>query len=895
MPDAALSGIELYQDVKDPNKRWAALSEFEKGLQGQYTLTPEQFKGLEAAGAKVQRVFNDPMYYNKGAFTDDILRGYQGLTPRAETDMTKLSRGISEKYLAGLAPQNFASTDLALNPGEQQKLAAGAFGGALNPISSGQAPAAGVAYTPEQQMAASQTAQKLYPQLAANPSLGYNIPNVIPQAKVEGQYLYASDVLDKKANNAAVNALYNAYFNRNATAAELKNWGDTGGKDTTVRTLEDFLKQERIKYGVQDPIGELGKIKQVKITPTKGTTETIGSGKTGSDVAKALEENIASAPKAATGSLLSKLEGYITSNQELMKEIAGYMKPTQEEKDWKQAYINTTERISGQPIQMAFIRGQQAVQDRKYQAQLALLQGERKDKLDAAKFLYDANRNNLSDTISLYKSTAPENIGTHIDEATGTMYVVTKNPLTGEVSTMNAGNVGAGKKYTSTSIQTDPVTNQMLFVGVKPDGSIETKALTQGGEKPLSSADRLKYAQDIVTNSGYTVTMEDALKQIDQAQGAVSAGTSGNRPDRNNNPLNIKVPAAGLEEAVRRYGDSGVSIDPVPATDGGYFLKFSSPESGMRAAETLLSSSVYSGLSVDVAMRKWSGGGYGAEVSPSIPATATIGSLSPSQRHQLVSDMAKREGFTGSIGTGSTGAPAQILDKSPYQNAAQILRASLPEAQSKQVGISLNQALNTGNADQAKSVILSAAITALPADQQNKAFGRAVAIDELSVIQKALDEFIANGGNTGLIEGTVDGIAKRIGKTSNPKLTAIGNQIQAAIVAYRSAVSGAAFTESEKDQYEGMFPSTGNTPELNQALISSLSDTFRRNQDSVLSQKIGAENYKKIFGAPETTQTPTATAASDILSEFGVKVEEAKPQTQGGGLSKWWDYFFGGK
>ena len=52
-------------------------------------------------------------------------------------------------------------------------------------------------------------------------------------------------MLDKKANNAAVNQLYQSYFNRDATQPELDNWGEKGGSDTTVRSLEDFLKKER--------------------------------------------------------------------------------------------------------------------------------------------------------------------------------------------------------------------------------------------------------------------------------------------------------------------------------------------------------------------------------------------------------------------------------------------------------------------------------------------------------------------------------------------------------------------------------------------------------------------------------------------------------------------------
>lgn len=95
-----------------------------------------------------------------------------------------------------------------------------------------------------------------------------------------------------------------------------------------------------------------------------------------------------------------------------------------------------------------------------------------------------------------------------------------------------------------------------------------------------------------------------------------------NRPTRDNNPGDIKVPAGGIAEAQARYGDPGATVDPVPATDGGMFIKFSTPEAGFRAMGTLLKSGAYSGLSIDAALKKWSGGGYGAEIVKAAPASA---------------------------------------------------------------------------------------------------------------------------------------------------------------------------------------------------------------------------------------------------------------------------------
>lgn len=74
-------------------------------------------------------------------------------------------------------------------------------------------------------------------------------------------FVYGEDILDKKANDAAVNTLYQAYFGRDANLAELQNWGGGGGPDTTVRSLEDFLKSERTKFGFTEPVKTLDQIR----------------------------------------------------------------------------------------------------------------------------------------------------------------------------------------------------------------------------------------------------------------------------------------------------------------------------------------------------------------------------------------------------------------------------------------------------------------------------------------------------------------------------------------------------------------------------------------------------------------------------------------------------------
>jgi hypothetical protein len=114
----------------------------------------------------------------------------------------------------------------------------------------------------------------------------------------------------------------------------------------------------------------------------------------------------------------------------------------------------------GQPIAMPFITGQQAqiqkLADLKriglsnelaaYADVLNSQTATRQQKLDAAKFAFDANRQTTLDSITLYKEMAPQNIATNVDAQTGEMTVVMRNPLTGELSKQNLGQVATPQR-----------------------------------------------------------------------------------------------------------------------------------------------------------------------------------------------------------------------------------------------------------------------------------------------------------------------------------------------------------------------------------------------------------------------------------------------------------------
>jgi len=150
-------------------------------------------------------------------------------------------------------------------------------------------------------------------------------------------------------------------------------------------------------------------------------------------------------------------------------------------------------------------------------------------------------------------------------------------------------------------------------------------------------ADQPKVDQLIMENPDLS---DDDILQILTGKSFNSAGnaSASNRPQRNNNPLNIKA-----SNTTRAY--EGVSgTDPSPASDGGQFLTFNSPEAGFNAAKTLISSTIYSGLDIDSALRKWSGGGYGSEIVPELKGRQ-MATLTQAELDKLINKMAQREGY----------------------------------------------------------------------------------------------------------------------------------------------------------------------------------------------------------------------------------------------------------
>lgn len=118
---------------------------------------------------------------------------------------------------------------------------------------------------------------------------------------------------------------------------------------------------------------------------------------------------------------------------------------------------------------------------------------------------------------------------------------------------------------------------------------------------------------------------------------------------RMNNPTNIKYKVG---DTIDQISVSHGAVEGLPAKDGGTFALFPTVNDAISATKDKLKSPTFASLSLDAALKKWSGGGYGSEIVPTDMRGKTTGQMTDGDLDRLVSAMTTREGWTE--GTAST-------------------------------------------------------------------------------------------------------------------------------------------------------------------------------------------------------------------------------------------------
>lgn len=210
-------------------------------------------------------------------------------------------------------------------------------------------------------------------------------------------------------------------------------------------------------------------------------------------------------------------------------------------------------------------------------------------------------------------------------------------------------------------------------------------------------------------------------------------------------------------------------------------------------------------------------------------------------------------GTGGVLGGGAVGDP----NKAYYDAFANVTQGVGPQTiptYQKQ----FNSYMQSGDLEGARNYLLGLALERNPAADKTIIVGRQAAFDQMSEIKGLLDAYVAKSGDTNILKGTVENAAQKIGQSSNPDLAYLGSRLTQALINYRRAMSGVAFSEAESKQYASIMPDYSNAGVLNAAMIDAFQDTIRLNQRASMAFYMGGTKvFDALYGNPYTSQLPS--------------------------------------
>lgn len=144
----------------------------------------------------------------------------------------------------------------------------------------------------------------------------------------------------------------------------------------------------------------------------------------------------------------------------------------------------------------------------------------------------------------------------------------------------------------------------------------------------------------------------------------------------------------------------------------------------------------------------------------------------------------------------------------------------------------------------------------LPAADRTKLNQHQANVYYLDNMSNLLKEYIAQGGDVGILKGTAQDISARLGQlATDPKFASLATAMNQNFVEFRSQVTGAAFSPEESEGYKKLVPTGDKSIYLNLAVIDGAKNYAQQQIDSVYKQKMGATGYENLKGVIDTEQT----------------------------------------
>jgi hypothetical protein len=214
-------------------------------------------------------------------------------------------------------------------------------------------------------------------------------------------------------------------------------------------------------------------------------------------------------------------------------------------------------------------------------------------------------------------------------------------------------------------------------------------------------------------------------------------------------------------------------------------------------------------------------------------------------------------------------------------NALFNVNAGSAEGQQKRDQAKVMQLVANGDIRAAKALIMSRVTSKMSSGERDAQLDRRNTIEALEDMKESLNDYVVATGDTNIIKGGIEGLANKIGTTSDPRLAAIKTRVIQATQKYRNAITGAAWGEQEDAEYKTIFPSISNTNKLNQTIIDTMIPTLKGNERNAISLFLGGSDiYDEVFG-----QTPESVSAGVETVDVTPDDNEIFNSVIGGGVS----------
>lgn len=167
-----------------------------------------------------------------------------------------------------------------------------------------------------------------------------------------------------------------------------------------------------------------------------------------------------------------------------------------------------------------------------------------------------------------------------------------------------------------------------------------------------------------------------------------------------------------------------------------------------------------------------------------------------------------------------------------------------------------------GDTDSLNELIREAAVESEPVASQSQVNGRRDAMVALDEGMGLLKEMQAAGVPTNILRGTAEDVVRRLGESTNTKYVEFGNRMARALNAYTHAVSGAQFSEPEAARYARMFPDYKNSMPVNEALIKSLKDAMKTEDETFWVRKLTKKGAELVGAVKRASTSNTSSPES---------------------------------